>query len=330
MVVLTLARRARRRRIHLAFAISYAMIQTAQGPAAAARSPMSSSKPRSPRPSARAAKQVRGDATRPTPSEQDLVADPELGAEDFLDFDPPTEAPNSGWTLLSAADQEERRTTLQSRLGAYLRSGAARVVLTDNLYSMVTIKRGDGVSTFRVHHMFSTAPAKVIRALAQYADTQSRDAATLLRDFIDAHDDQVRERDAPRPITVDVEGRHHNLQELFDRINADYFDGKIEARITWGPRTKRKKSRDSIKLGSYTVEDALIRIHPVLDAADVPSFFLEWIVYHEMLHEVHDMPVVDGRRVYHTPEFRRAEAQFERYAEAVMWERTHLFKLLER
>lgn len=256
--------------------------------------------------------------------------DPELTAEDFLDFDPPTEAPDSGWTLLSAADQEERRTTLQSRLGAYLRSGAARVVLTDNLYSMVTIKRGDGVSTFRVHHMFSTAPAKVIRALAQYADTQSRDAATLLRDFIDAHDDQVRERDAPRPITVDVEGRHHNLQELFDRINAAYFEGKIEARITWGPRTKRKKSRDSIKLGSYTVEDALIRIHPVLDAADVPSFFLEWIVYHEMLHEVHDMPVVDGRRVYHTAEFRRAEAQFERYAEAVMWERTHLFKLLER
>lgn len=291
---------------------------------------MSSSKPRSPRSSARAAKQVRADATRPEPAEEDLVPDPELAAEDFLDFDPPAEAPDRGWMILSAAEQDARRTELQSRLGAYLRSGAARVVLTDNTHSMVTIKRGDGVSTFRVHHMFSAAPAKVIRALAKYADTQSRDAATLLRDFIDANEDQVRERDAPRPITVDVEGRHHNLQELFDKINAEYFEGAIEARITWGPRTKRKKSRDSIKLGSYTVEDALIRIHPVLDALDVPSFFLEWIVYHEMLHEVHDMPVVDGRRVYHTAEFRRAEAQFERYAEAVMWERTHLVELLER
>jgi hypothetical protein len=34
--------------------------------------------------------------------------------------------------------------------------------------------------------------------------------------------------------------------------------------------------------------------------------------------------------VYHTPEFRRAEALFERYAEAVLWERTMVHKLLDR
>jgi hypothetical protein len=332
------------------------MIQTAQGLAAAVcpavRSPMSSSKPRPPRSRARAAKQVRAEV-RPEPAAaEELDADealgtdfdPDLAPEDLLDCtpepvaetqaltepEPEPEPEPSAWSGFSPVEQEAKRTDLQSRLGAYLRSGKARVVLTDNLYSMVTIKRGDGVSTFRVHHMFSEAPARVIRALAQYADTQSRDAATLLRDFIDANDALVRRRDAPRPITVDVEGRHHNLQEIFDRLNAHYFDGAIGARITWGPRTKRKRSRDSIKLGSYTVEDALIRIHPVLDASDVPAYFVEWVVYHEMLHEVHDMPIVDGRRVYHTAEFRKAEAQYERYAEAVMWERTHLVKLLER
>ena len=302
---------------------------------------MSSSKTRTPRSRARAAKQVRAEArTDREPAENDDVLDPELAPEELLDCEPEPAAQDvvapedpvvpSEWAGLSAVEQEARREALQSRLGAYLRSGTARVVLTDNLYSMVTIKRGDGVSTFRVHHMFSDAPARIVRALAQYADKQSRDAATILRDYIDANDDRVRQRDAPRPITVDVQGRHHNLQEIFDRLNAHYFDGGIGARITWGPRTKRKRSRDSIKLGSYTVEDALIRIHPVLDAADVPDFFVEWVVYHEMLHEVHDMPIVDGRRVYHTAEFRRAEAQFERYAEAVMWERTHLVKLLER
>ncbi|HEY0137776.1 MAG TPA: hypothetical protein VGB85_27010, partial [Nannocystis sp.] len=88
--------------------------------------------------------------------------------------------------------------------------------------------------------------------------------------------------------------------------------------------------RESIKLGSYSVEEELIRIHPVMDAADVPHFFIAWIIYHEMLHEVHDMPIVDGRRVYHTPEFRRAEARFEHYAEAVLWERTQVHKLLDR
>ena len=294
---------------------------------------MSSSNSRPPRSRARAAKQVRADAPR-SGDETEHEVDPELDVEDLVDLQPETaEEPTEeegAWTSLSPLDQENRRIELQSRLGAYLRSGRARVVLTDNVYSMVTIKRGDGVSTFRVHHMFADAPAKVVRALAQYADLQSRDAATLLRDYIDANDGRVRRRDSPRPITVDVEGRHHNLQEIFDRLNAAYFEGAIRARITWGPRTKRKRARDSIKLGSYTVEDELIRIHPVLDASDVPAFFVEWVVYHEMLHEVHDMPIVDGRRVYHTAEFRQAEAQFERYAEAVMWERTHLVKLLER
>ena len=106
--------------------------------------------------------------------------------------------------------------------------------------------------------------------------------------------------------------------------------GAIEARITWGPRAKRKPGRTSIKLGSYTVEDELIRVHPVLDAADVPRYYLAWVVYHEMQHEIHDMPVVDGRRVYHTRAFRQAEAKFEEYAEAVLWERKNLQKLLDR
>lgn len=222
------------------------------------------------------------------------------------------------------------RLELQQRLGAYLTRGKPRVITTDNTHTMVTIKRGDGVVTFRLHHMFVLAPPAVLRALGRYAEKQDREAAKVLRAFIDTNEEQVRQREAPRAVTVDVQGKFHNLREIFEQINQRYFDGSLQAQITWGPRTKRKRSRDSIKLGSYTVEDELIRIHPVLDAADVPAYFVAWVVYHEMLHEVHDMPVVDGRRVYHTAEFRSAEAEFDRYAEAVMWERTHLHKLLNR
>ncbi len=226
-------------------------------------------------------------------------------------------------------DQEPARAELQVRLSAHLARGRARVVVTDNMHTMVSIKRGQGVTTFRVHHMFLAAPSRVVRALARYAERQDRAASAELRAFIDAHDDMIRRAPARR-VTCDVAGRHHNLQEIFDDLNARYFDGKIRARITWGPRTRRRRGRRSIKLGSYDFEQALIRIHPVLDAPDVPRFYLAWVVYHEMLHEVHDIPVVDGRRVYHTAEFRRAEAQFERYAEAVMWERANLGRLLNR
>ncbi len=232
-----------------------------------------------------------------------------------------------GWTR---EEIETRRIDLQHRLAAYLVTGRPRVILTDNLRTMLSIKKGQGVYTFRVHRMFAAAPPVILRALARYAERHDADAATLLRAFIDGHEYLIRSPRAPRTVDLDVEGAHHNLQEIFDSLNQRYFEDRIEARITWGPRSKRKRGRSSIKLGSYAVEDKLIRIHPVLDAADVPGFFVEWIVYHEMLHEVHDMPIVDGRRMYHTREFRRAEACYENYVESVLWERTHLHKLLDR
>lgn len=230
----------------------------------------------------------------------------------------------------SPADAEEQRLAVQTRLAAYFTSGRPRVVFTDNLHTMLSIKRGQGVWTLRMHRMFALAPPAVLRSVAQYAQTQNRQAAELLRRFIDHNEHLIREQAEPRTQAIDVQGAHHNLQTIFDDLNERYFGGAVKARITWGPRARRKSGRESIKLGSYSVEEQLIRIHPVLDASDVPGFFVAWIIYHEMLHEVHDMPIVDGRRVYHTPAFRRAEAQFEHYAEAVLWERTQVRKLLDR
>jgi hypothetical protein len=47
-----------------------------------------------------------------------------------------------------------------------------------------------------------------------------------------------------------------------------------------------------------------------------------------MLHQVHDIPVVDGRRQFHTPEFLAEEAKFEHYEAARLWERRNLDRLL--
>jgi len=234
------------------------------------------------------------------------------------------------WAERSAPAQEAVRLELQNRIAAYLGRGRPRVILTDNLHTMLSIKRGGDVWTIRLHHMFAQAPPIVLRAVARYAERHCPEASRVLRAFIDANDERVRKRDRARPIQIDVEGRHHNLQAIYDDLNARYFGGRIEARITWGQRTRRRRGRESIKLGSYTVEDQLIRIHPVLDAVDVPRFFVAYIVFHEMLHEVHDMPLVDGRRVYHTKAFRRDEKRFEAYDASIQWEKANLHKLLDR
>jgi hypothetical protein len=266
---------------------------------------------------------------RDEPDEPDEASHDDSAEPEELDEEP-ISAGHLRWTDATAEQQERARVELQERIAAYLQRSRARVVLTDNVHTMLSIKRGQGVLTFRLHHLFVGAPAAVARAVARYAETHERESALLLRDYVDTKESLIRRREEPRPLTLDVEGRWHNLQELFDGLNETYFGGRIKARITWGPRSRRRRARDSIQLGSYTMEDGLIRIHPVLDAKDVPQFFVEWIIYHEMLHEVHDMPLVGGRRVYHTPAFLRAEARFEHHAKAVSWELANRHKLLER
>lgn len=270
------------------------------------------------------------DADAPGPrAVADAVADEDVDLDDIEEALAGAAERAAAGELEPAAEDALRRW-LQRRLSAYLKSGRARIIFTDNVHTMLSVKRGQGVYTLRMHRMFAAAPPAVLRAVARYAQSQDREAAALLRRYIDGNEHLIRDAERPRALQLDTQGAHFNLQELFDELNARYFGGTIEARITWGPRSRRKPGRESIKLGSYSLEERLIRVHPVLDAADVPRFFVEWIIYHEMLHEVHDMPIVDGRRVYHTPEFRRAEALFDRYAEAVLWERTQVHKLLDR
>ena len=155
---------------------------------------------------------------------QDELAEPSLD-DDYTDLD--------------AEAQESLRDELQARLGAHLVRGRARVVVTDNVRTMLSIKRGQGVYTFRLHHMFVDAPPLVLRAIANYAEQQDREAAELLRAFIDSNDEAIRSRVEPRPVAIDTQGRWHNLQAIFDEINAPASPGAL------GPDASAAASRSS-------------------------------------------------------------------------------------
>ena len=222
--------------------------------------------------------------------------------------------------------------SLERRIRAHLPKGELTVRLTDNRYTMISVRRetkGGKRYKVRLHHMFAEASPTITRALARYVALNDREASKLLGDFIDQNQHLVntRERKSATPKLI-TEGEVHDLADIFDSLNQHYFDGTIEARITWGQRSAKPKRRNSIKMGSYSVEDQLIRIHRSLDRSFVPRFFVEWVVYHEMLHQVHDIKVVNGRRQFHSREFLRDEAKFERYAEARAWERANLDALL--
>src|SRR5262249_37436056 len=181
----------------------------------------------------------------------------------------------------------------------------------------------------RLHHMFADADPVITRALAHYIAANDADASRILGDFIDANAGHVRGRARRAPTQVIfTAGEQHDLRAIFDELNARYFDNRIDAAITWGPRTGRLRRRNSIKMGSYSVEDRLIRIHRSLDRPFVPRFFVAWTAFHELLHQAHDIRVKNGRREFHSKEFLADEAGFELYEQAKLWERCHLDALL--
>lgn len=232
-------------------------------------------------------------------------------------------------------DAEAARIALEVRIAEHVPDGRLALALTDNRYTMISVKREKGLFRLRLHHMFLDAAPEVVRALGDYVAHNDREASRLLGRFIDVNQRKIRRsrraaRPAPPPV-IEPRGEVHDLREIYDGLNQRYFDGRIDARITWGLRAAPdapKKRRGSMKMGSYSVEDRLIRIHPSLDRAFVPRMFVEWIVYHEMLHQKHDIPVRGGRRQFHTPAFLAEEARFHDFHRARAWELQHLELLL--
>ncbi len=226
--------------------------------------------------------------------------------------------------------------SLERRIRAHLPRGGIAITLTDNRYTMISVRRERSSAaraatqySVRLHHMFADAEPAITKALANYIGRNCPSASRLLGEFIDAHQDDVRPNHRRALGTsVVTEGDYHDLQEIFDELNETYFGGAIDATITWGPRGGSARRRNSIKMGSYSVEDRLIRIHRSLDRQFVPRFFVAWIVYHEMLHQVHGAPVVNGRRQFHTRAFLEEEARYHAYSAARAWEREHLDDLL--
>jgi len=224
---------------------------------------------------------------------------------------------------------EGARRALERRLIAS-HGGAVQLAVTDNRHRMVTRSLSRGVLSVRVHMMFLDAPERVIDALVRYVVHGDRDASVEVGEFIDANSHRIRaRRRAAGPLRA--RGDVHDLQAILEEVSERYFGGSgLDVLITWGRRSRASASgkRNTIKLGSYSAQERLIRVHPVLDREWVPRYFLSYIVYHELLHHLIPAVRVAGRAVLHSAEFLRREQEFRYYERAIAWERKHIGRLL--
>ncbi len=230
------------------------------------------------------------------------------------------EASNDGPRPAAALEAHLART-----LGAPL-----SVTVTDNRRTMLSIRRVDGVRRVRLHHMFADAPADVLDAVSRYLAHGDRRAGAKIDAFIRRRADRIR-RDGPaRPAPRRTRGSAHDLGEILAELVARYFPDADPVAITWGARgaSRRRGRSRTIRMGAYLYDERLIRIHPALDQAWVPRFFVAWVVFHELSHHVTPAPEVGGRRCHHTPDFRAREATFHDRDRALEWERRNVRRLI--
>jgi hypothetical protein len=132
-----------------------------------------------------------------------------------------------------------------------------------------------------------------------------------------------------RQLNLRHEGRYFDLQRIFDKLNQRYFRGRLRGyQVKWG-RRRKQRPKEYFIFGTIQEEDRVIRINPALDQPFVPLWFLQYVLYHEMLHSVvPDEELPGGRRRVHTEEFNRREREFRGYDRARRWEEDNLAKFL--
>ena len=183
------------------------------------------------------------------------------------------------------------------------------------------IRLENGALHVRMSDLLAGAPAPVIEALAYillgklYRKETPRIYSHRYRLYLNRRDvrrqahlvRQIRGRkfiSGPR-------GQHFDLEEIFERLNRDYFDGMLgRPQLGWSRGTSRTM------LGPFDPSHNAIIISRIFDRPGAPALALDYVMFHEMLHLRFPVDHTGMRRRVHTKEFREAEKKFPQLREA--------------
>jgi predicted metal-dependent hydrolase len=208
----------------------------------------------------------------------------------------------------------------EQSLKEYFQKAATKPItlaLTNNTASMLSIREKASGISIRLHSMFLNAGNDVLDEICEFLKRKKR-AIPKVREFINRNKGDLGER-KPRLIHIKTKGRYYNLSEISEALNKEYFSSRVSSVITWSKKSSRHVVRKR-RLGSYLRDTDTIRINPLLDSRKVPRYFIEYIVYHEMLHASVAIETGNGRQKIHSREFKQREKLFKYYNQALQWE----------
>lgn len=191
-----------------------------------------------------------------------------------------------------------------------------------DLKSTIKIERKG--TRIRISDILRDAPDEVLKALIHILIARAlrrKPASAWLDTFhhyiqrpeVEASHTQMR-RTRSRKILSPPQGKYHDLDCSFQRVNRRYFQESLaKPNLSWSPTRSRRQ------LGYHDASLNLIVVSRYLDRRIVPEFMVDFIMYHELLHIAISPTIRQGKRIIHSTEFRRMERKFEQYDDALRW-----------
>jgi hypothetical protein len=179
-----------------------------------------------------------------------------------------------------------------------------------------TIRRRGEVIFIRISDMLSEAPEEVIHALGiiLFCKLEQRKPpkkeTRIYKDHVNSKEMQklmlmLRKKRGKKQI-VGSKGDFYDLRESYDRVNSNYFYGKMKKPVlTWSRRRTR------VRFGHHDTIFNTIVISRTLDDERLPRYLLDYVMFHEMLHMKHGLNYKNGRRIAHSKAFKDDEKRFE-------------------
>jgi len=193
-----------------------------------------------------------------------------------------------------------------------------KLKINDNRSTMVSVRWDTGCTTVSLHKMFLNAPKNVMDELACYIKEKS-EISPLVKSYIHQGLEKVDYRGSVDPNILVTKGDVYDLEALYTKIEKRYFSTPLGLRITWFG-SKVLSPNSSLVLGQYQRLLHLVRIHRVMDRKDVPQQVLEYVIYHEMVHHLHQPKMgIGGKNLIHHNEFKQREKAFIGYEEVQEW-----------
>ncbi len=212
----------------------------------------------------------------------------------------------------------------------------AKVIFTNNSSTMASKSETAGRITLRLHALFQKAPANLLEDLVRYflceEDRGSKQIRSRLIDFVAEHREETL-AEFPLHCMVPPRGQSYDLCAVRDQVVAEYF-AELRTIPECLPRMGWTKLIQRSLMGKWIEHPPprpnLILVNRLLDSIQVPHYYLEYVVYHELLHELNPIVRRDGRWIHHPPEFRERERRYPLFESARRWEERELARHYRR